>query len=113
MGDAGFCRNSFLCQRCVGKQTQLFSGGNMHDVQAGICFPCQLHSQFGRTIASLFRTEKRMKSQRYIVSVFFLIFIRIFFDNSLVFAMGGDKQIGSAEYITQAGHPVYQHIAGA
>ena len=54
-----------------------------------------------------------MESQRYIVSVFFFIFIRIFFDDSLVFAMGGDKQIGSTEYITQAGHAVYQHISGA
>ena len=59
------------------------------------------------------RDYNRMKGQRHIVPVCFFIFVCIFFDNSLVFAMGGDEQIGSAEYITQAGHPVYQHISCA
>jgi len=53
-----------------------------------------------------------MKGQRDIFSVLFLEFIRIFFDDSLIFTMGGDKQIGTAKDIAQTGHSVYQHITG-
>ena len=47
MRNTGFCRDLFLYQRYVRKQAQLFSCGNMHDVQAGVCLTCQLHCQFG------------------------------------------------------------------
>ena len=82
-------------------------------MQTGTRFACQLHGQFRRPVAGLFRADGRMTFDGHFLSILLLHLLRVLFHNRLILAVCSNEQVRSAEYLAQTFHVVHQHIACA
>ena len=84
----------------------------MKNVQTSSRFLSQLNSERRRAQTRLFVTDKRMKTDVEVFAILSLVFSCVFTDDSLVFAVSGNKHTSFGENLSQRIHAVNQHISG-